>query len=284
MSRGLESPVVVQKDGKDVLPQILELSRNRLYVMTTMLVAAIMLVASGITFLWVRFFVHAFAISKSSAVVGFLVSQGLGGVVGIAFGPLAIDRCGGFLDNDGRYRSLQFISAMMATSMSGAMIILGCICLKWRSGGLGVQDPQDTQSVLLWVIWTAFFVVFASFNAGLAGLTGINIGAVPPAMRSLASGCTVSVQNLLGYALGPLVPGAVMDLAESHVSNKGEDAAGAAQLMCLGLGSVLLFTGAMLGFALAALREAQLRKVVEAAEAEASKGMLDDADVLPPRL
>lgn len=252
LGRGLESPVIVQND---VLPQIRALLRNRLYILTTLLVSAVMFTASGITFLWVRFFVSSWGLGKGFAVVGFLITQGVGGVVGIALGPQAIDKCGGFLDPMGRYRSLKFISTMMGIATVGAYVTFGTTMLKWRDGTLG--DPEPNGSSLLWVIWVALFVLFASFNCALAGVTGINIGAVPPASRSLASGCTVSVQNLLGYALGPLVPGAIMDTLAPYLQHGGTDTFGAARLLAVGFSTIMLLAALTLACAVSALAVAR---------------------------
>lgn len=247
----LEAALVVQKDA---LTQIRHLATNPLYMWTALVLASIFFVTSGVQFLWVRVFINVWGVSKSGAVTAFLLSTGLGGLSGVLIGPRAIDHCGGFIDKQGRWNSLKFIACMMWTSVCGALVCLIVLFAKCHAGTLG---SSLSDFWLLQVIWLAHFVIFVGFNASLAGLTGINIGALSPHMRSLGSGCTVSVQNLLGYAMGPLVPGALMDELSYHAPWRDSDPQGAARLLCCGLASVMLGVAAALGCSLAALSVAR---------------------------
>mmetsp|Transcript_43976 Transcript_43976/g.116253 ORF Transcript_43976/g.116253 Transcript_43976/m.116253 type:complete len:556 (-) Transcript_43976:92-1759(-) len=249
----LDVAVVVEADG--VLEQLGQLGRNKLYVWTVLALSAVMFVTSGIQFLWVRLFMQAWGIGKGVTITGFLVTSGLGGAAGVAIGPRAIDRCGGFMSNEGRIGSLHFIVGVMGAASCGAIISIGVLFLKWTTDSLGA--PSSTHYMLLYAIWGALFVLFAGFNAALAGLTGINISAVSPPMRSLGSGCTVSVQNLLGYAMGPLLPGLIMDFLSSEGPQPPVGAPSGAddprsRVLCCGMAFVLLGALAALWSCLAA--------------------------------
>lgn len=226
--------------------QVSSLARSPLYLWTALAIASVMFVMSGVQFLWVRIYMQSWGITKSNAVTGFLLCNGVGGAIGVAVGPRVIDRCGGFADAQGRWRSLQFIVCMMLCSVLGGITNIGVLAAKCAGGALG---SSESSLVLLWISWAAHLLIFVGFNASLAGLTGINVGSLSVPARSFGSGCTVSIQNLLGYALGPLLPGAIMDELRAHSSRP----IGSAELLCLGFGSVQLGTFVALGCSLAAL-------------------------------
>eukprot|EP00429_Kryptoperidinium_foliaceum_P062653 CAMPEP_0176078712 /NCGR_PEP_ID=MMETSP0120_2-20121206/39363_1 /TAXON_ID=160619 /ORGANISM="Kryptoperidinium foliaceum, Strain CCMP 1326" /LENGTH=457 /DNA_ID=CAMNT_0017412459 /DNA_START=1 /DNA_END=1371 /DNA_ORIENTATION=+ len=181
-----EAAVVVQTDA---LLQLRELARNSLYVWTALVISSIMFVTSGVQFMWARVFMDAWGVPKGVAITSQLVSMGFGGFLGVLVGPNAIDRCGGFLDAEGRIKSLELIVGMMSAAMLGSLAAIAALCAKWHAGTFGATTaPHD---LLLGAVWFALFLVFTGFNASLAGLTGINIGAICPSMRSMGSGCTV---------------------------------------------------------------------------------------------
>lgn len=88
------------------------------------------------------------------------------------------------------------------------------------------------------------------------GLTGINVVAVRVPLRSLASGFTVCITNLLGCFMGPLLPGVVMDNLKGvlgmHPDTVEDDRV---RLMCYGMATV--FSGTVLSlFSATAARSA----------------------------
>eukprot|EP00446_Apocalathium_sp_SHHI-4_P010471 CAMPEP_0177161256 /NCGR_PEP_ID=MMETSP0367-20130122/5265_1 /TAXON_ID=447022 ORGANISM="Scrippsiella hangoei-like, Strain SHHI-4" /NCGR_SAMPLE_ID=MMETSP0367 /ASSEMBLY_ACC=CAM_ASM_000362 /LENGTH=584 /DNA_ID=CAMNT_0018606969 /DNA_START=11 /DNA_END=1765 /DNA_ORIENTATION=- len=248
------APVVVETDA---FAQIGRLAGQRLYIWTALGLAAVMFVTSGVQFLWVRVFMAAWGIGKGFAVTGFLISTGLGGTVGVVLGPQVIDRCGGFMTTGGRSKSLRFIRSMMSLSVLGAVACIVALTAKWQKGMLDNSPHDAANRYLLYGVWLAIFVVFAGFNASIAGLTGINIASVDSHMRSIGSGCTVSIQNLLGYAMGPLLPGFVMDLLSATLPWSATDPAWPVELLCCGLASVLLGAVLALGCSICALRAAR---------------------------
>merc|ERR1712217_792868 len=56
-------------------------------------------------------------------------------------------------------------------------------------------------------------MVFMGTSVSIATQTSINCESVPREMHAFASGTTMAVQNLLGYAGGAFVPGVVMDIS-----------------------------------------------------------------------
>jgi len=244
------------EESEGTLSQLKTLFRTPLYIRTALTLSAVMFVTSGIQFIWVRLFVNAWKLDKGFVVTGFLVSTGIGGVVGIIFGPPAVDRCGGFDNPEGRYQSLKLICKMMGGAIVGAAI--GCFALSVHLQSSFSRDPQAISGYIrdpfIYVFWAGMFILFASFNSSLAGLTGLNVSAVEPHIWSLGSGVTVSLQNLLGYSMGPLLPGLVMD----QLGLDMQDNFGQAEALCVGTMFVLAGTSISLMFAMLAWRVAKV--------------------------
>eukprot|EP00929_Paragymnodinium_shiwhaense_P105279 TRINITY_DN70219_c0_g1_i1.p1 TRINITY_DN70219_c0_g1~~TRINITY_DN70219_c0_g1_i1.p1 ORF type:complete len:629 (-),score=134.59 TRINITY_DN70219_c0_g1_i1:91-1977(-) len=242
-----EAAVVVVK--KDTIAQIRDLLRNSLYVSATLHNAAIMFMISGIQFLWVRVFVEVWGLEKGFVVSGFLLSTGGGGVLGVIFGPIAIDRCGSFSMTVGRRKALMFIATMMICAATGSATALAALYMRLQrlgapgtlGNGSGEHSPGGVESDgLFYAVWLGCLIVFASCNATLAGLTGISVSTLPAATWSLASGLTVSVVNCLGFVMGPLLPGTVMDAVGAKFGWSMTDHLGAAYLLSLGFAFVLV--------------------------------------------
>lgn len=194
--------------------QFSKLMNNSIYVWTVLGISAIFYVISGIQYLWVRLFM-TWETNKNFVVMGFLLVTGLGGFLGVALGPMIIDSCGGVENAHGIKNSLAAIVKMQLLTVAGACVVF--FGLMWR-----LQSAAD-HFTSMYICWFGCFVMFASCNGSLAGLTGVNAGALPVQLRSFASGCTIGFQNMLGFALGPLVPGIVMDIVYPHLPSETMD-------------------------------------------------------------
>lgn len=218
---------------------------------TALALSSVMFVTSGIQFVWIRLFVAAWGLQKAFVVQGLLISTGLGGAVGVVVGPKAIDWCGDFDKPQGRTRSLRLISCMMLLAALGASGSLAALFLQYRrlqaAGPTAHYAGWGQGDSLLYAAWFGVFVIFAAFNGTVAGLTGLNVSALDSSLWSIGSGFTVSMQNLLGYSMGPLLPGLVMDILRQRLRPQGQ-----AELLLLGFGLVLSGTALALLFALGA--------------------------------
>jgi len=255
--------------------QLSALARDGLYVWTGLSLASIFFVLSGVQFLWVQVFDEAFGIDKNVAVSAFLAATGVGGLFGVAVGPVVVDRAGGLDAPAGRASSLRAIAAMLCLGVLGSGLSLSG--LLWRA--VRLSGPAPVGSIAL--AWGGCLLVFACLNSAVAGLTGLNVTAVDPSLRSLASGCTICVQNLVGYAMGPLLSGAAMDLIMDLAGVLGLDKSSAKRgdqrALLFGLGFVLI--GALAAAlcssrALVAARRASARPVAgrEGGAASLSQG------------
>jgi len=191
--------------------QILKITKCPLYLWTALAISATMFVISGIQFLWIRFFIGVWNLDKGQVVVSFLVVTGAGGLVGVLAGPLLIDKCGGFTSSEGRRSTLFLTMVGSGVALFGSGVAASAV---WVWLVFGAEHGHLTTMLgysTLGLTWFGCFLIFAALNGFLAGLTGINVSSVEPHLRSLASGFTVTLQNCLGTAMGPLLPGFMMD-------------------------------------------------------------------------
>merc|ERR1712110_1068715 len=63
-------------------------------------------------------------------------------------------------------------------------------------------------------LWLSISGIFMTGSATVATHTALNVEVVPEAMKSFASGATISL-SYIGFAAGSLIPGILMDLSNS---------------------------------------------------------------------
>jgi len=211
--QALDAEAVAETQAPDTTPavphspirQLRFLATERVYVWTCLSLAMMCFVLNGVQFLWIRVFVEAFGIDKNMAVTVFLTITACGGGCGTFVGPFVLDRVGDLNTPNGRVSTLKAIVSILHVAMLGAGL---CIAgLLWRAAQLG--GPVPAGSLVL--AWGGFFLALSCTSSVIAGLGALNVTAFPPSLRSLASGYTISIQNLAGYAMGPLVSGALID-------------------------------------------------------------------------
>merc|ERR1712194_73902 len=120
-----------------------------------------MYVTSGIQFIWVRLFVQAWHLHKGFVVIGFLVSTGAGGAIGVVLGPARIDMCGGFDTHDGRSKSMALICKFMVGASLGAS--MGLFALGAHLESLLAGDASavsgNAGDYLIYVFWGGMFIM-----------------------------------------------------------------------------------------------------------------------------
>jgi len=205
--------------------QLQRLWQNKVYCWSCVAISLTMFEVSGIQFLWIRIFVELWNLDKSWVTLMFLIVTGLGGGVGIAFGPAYIDKGGGFSAPPGVVKSL---GVLQNFSVVGAAAGLWGILSLY--GKLHTHKQLEVDTILghagdvwLWMIWASIFIVLAVRNAAVAALCGINIEVVPGELRTFASGTEMTLRNILGYAFGPLLPGLLMDALWNRLPPHGTD-------------------------------------------------------------
>merc|ERR1712087_318638 len=80
------------------------------------------------------------------------------------------------------------------------------------------------RGYLLVGVLIGVFFLFATVNSIQGTLYGINTDSSTPETKTSAAGLTVSMQNIIGFAFGPLLPSLAADLAASlmHEAEPGE--------------------------------------------------------------
>eukprot|EP00930_Biecheleria_cincta_P038984 TRINITY_DN26802_c0_g1_i1.p1 TRINITY_DN26802_c0_g1~~TRINITY_DN26802_c0_g1_i1.p1 ORF type:complete len:471 (+),score=42.95 TRINITY_DN26802_c0_g1_i1:152-1564(+) len=181
-----------------------------LYRWTLLCIPQVYFVQSGLQSLWVRLFCEGpWALSKNTVVTSCLIALGIGGTSGAVFGPILVDKYGGFGDDEGKYRSLRIMRHFTSLSACAGIVAILVISLKMFSVYRLESELQDPR---LWLVWTVFVGITICLTATATTFTSIAVESVPREMQTLASGVAVCVGNLLGYAGGPFWPGALMDL------------------------------------------------------------------------
>jgi len=184
------------------------LLQNKLYVLTVSNVAQVFFFNSGVQYIWTRLFVEGpWRLDKNWVVLGFLIVTGVGSFLGVAIGPALVDKSGGYDDDKGKYTTLMLLLKFAAFAFLGSAAAIAYTLVH-------LAAPKDLEIVETpYLLWFIVMLVFLAQNATIATHAAICCESVPPEMQSFATGVTVAVQNLFGYASGAFVPGVVMDLA-----------------------------------------------------------------------
>lgn len=135
--------------------------------------------------------------------------------LGIFFGPILVNRYGGYQDDLGRYVTLHLLLRITAFAVFGSGLAILSMAFQLSPGmqaGSSVLD-SSLRNPWLWTFWFATIPINFALAAQGGVQTVINIGSVPVRMRALAQGVTTSVQFLFGYAGGAILPSVLLDVA-----------------------------------------------------------------------
>jgi len=206
-TNGNESP-----NGMGAMAQLAVIRTNKVYLYTALSICQVFFINSGIQFIWVRLFVEgAWTLDKSLVTVAFLVVTGAGSFVGVALGPILVDKYGGYEDDEGKARSLRILVRITSICTFGALIaVIAVLC----HFAFSAAADKSAMNLWIWMMWFGVSLIFMGDSATIATHTAINVEVVSEEMRSFASGMTISMQNLLGFAGGTLVPGVFMDVSQ----------------------------------------------------------------------
>mmetsp|Transcript_52276 Transcript_52276/g.138077 ORF Transcript_52276/g.138077 Transcript_52276/m.138077 type:complete len:617 (+) Transcript_52276:3-1853(+) len=250
---------------EDMGTQLRAVLANRVYLWTALAISLIMFEVSGIQYLWTRVFTEVWAtgpgpnqeLSKNWVTMMFIVVTGLGGGAGIAAGPWLIDSQGGFHTPGGVVKSLRIIWVFQAWSAVGGVAGVFFIYGKQHSKGYS----GEWGDVWLWGTWASILLIYAAQNACVAALCGINVEVIPEHRRSFASGTEMTVRNVLGYIMGPLLPSLVMSLNAGWLDLSWQLSCGLAFVFLLNIFGVII-----VGWARSAARRELDRQRREALE------------------
>ncbi|CDI78298.1 Transporter, major facilitator family domain containing protein, related [Eimeria acervulina] len=170
----------------------LKLLLTPMYMLPVLTLCALLFVVTGVQFWGTIFFASFLGLSPAAAVGAFAAVAATSPVVGVLMGGLTVDAVGGYKTLKGRTRTLVACTAYAAIAVACAVI--------------------GSFSSRVYVCVACLWLLLCFGAAMLPPLTGIQIDAVSPDLRTLASGISMFFYNILGYALGAFLPGVAMDL------------------------------------------------------------------------
>mmetsp|Transcript_148897 Transcript_148897/g.285230 ORF Transcript_148897/g.285230 Transcript_148897/m.285230 type:complete len:501 (-) Transcript_148897:16-1518(-) len=194
----------------DIREQLRTLWCNELFLRTGLAYASINFVVSGLQFMWIRMFVTLWSLQKSVSVLSFLVISAAGGGIGVALG--SHQEAGDAASCRGP--ALVFIWNALLSASCGA-----CACFCMLLVQLTILNLDWMGSLLLLGSWTALFAVLVGVNATPGLLQIVCTQSVESDnLKSLATGLYQSVNNFLGFAMGPFLPQVVIDIMSKHLT------------------------------------------------------------------
>lgn len=197
---------------------------NSLWFWTAMAISLSCFITTAIAYLWQNVVCNAWLMTSEEATSSFLITTGVGGFVGVSFGPKLFDGyLKGFADPQGKAKCLRW-----CVYLSGFSALLGAMCagifvnISWHA--LHHPSPTGASKELLGAALFAIFAIFGLINAMQGTLYGINTASVKPDLQTTAAGLTVSMQNIVGFAFGPLLPSITAEVAGSMFTQAWPDA------------------------------------------------------------
>lgn len=190
-----------------------------LWLYTAMAISFSCFITSSVAFLWQNTTQSVWRFTNEEATFSFLFTTGVGGLVGVALGPKVFDGyLGGFASADGRVLCLKWCTfatfGSVAMSMMCAFLFLD---MGWRM--VHYEVAYQSRGLFLAVVLSGIFLLFSLVNCMQGVLYGINTDSTTSETKSSAAGLTVSMQNIIGFAFGPLIPSMVADLVERLISD-----------------------------------------------------------------
>mmetsp|Transcript_98113 Transcript_98113/g.282020 ORF Transcript_98113/g.282020 Transcript_98113/m.282020 type:complete len:660 (+) Transcript_98113:182-2161(+) len=209
---------------------------SRLWFCTAMAISLSCFITSAIAYMWQNTTSSVWRFNDKEATYSFLVTTGLGGMVGVALGPKLFDEyLGGFSDLAGVYRCLKWcITLIAAAVVFGTISALLFLDTAWHM--VHYEVARQARGCILGCVLAGIFCVFALVNSMQGTLYGINTDSTTPETKTSAAALTVSLQNVVGFALGPLLPSVVAEYVgdgiQSWTPEAGPDVARSAQFAC----------------------------------------------------
>eukprot|EP00392_Amoebophrya_sp_AT5.2_P009210 g9238.t1 len=123
-----------------------------------------------------------------------------GPVAGILVGGWVVDSVGGLQGISQRVILLRWY--ILASALV-SVVVIAAACVP-------AAPPPSSASGMLALLCSLMWVLLFLGAANVPGLIGLALAVVPPKLRPTASGILNAAQQVLGWALGPALAGAVM--------------------------------------------------------------------------
>eukprot|EP00928_Gymnodinium_smaydae_P028542 TRINITY_DN21736_c0_g2_i1.p1 TRINITY_DN21736_c0_g2~~TRINITY_DN21736_c0_g2_i1.p1 ORF type:complete len:587 (-),score=118.80 TRINITY_DN21736_c0_g2_i1:302-2062(-) len=164
---------------------------NPVYVSVTFTLCVLWFIVTGVQYWATEFFVKAFHMPKGLVVSMFSIVALTGPTIGVVVGAIVTDKRGGYMGQGRRKAMCQALFCAVIATLLGL------------AAGLVEGGPVFAFWIEIGLIWG----VLAFGGAMVPVVTGVMVSSVPEDSKQLASGVGQGAYNLLGYAMGTLVPG-----------------------------------------------------------------------------
>jgi len=179
-------------------------------------IASISFIESGIYFVWVGHFSVAWGVSKTNSITLLNLLALIGSVAGLSLAK-TVDIFGGCKTSESTSKTMKLLFAFMFTSVCGAIVAVCAIYAQLESlNTSGKQALSTDGNLALAVCYIGMLINFIFWLATLCGLLNVNVSALPLSSVRLGQGFTISLKNLLGFFMGPLLPRVLMQILEDY--------------------------------------------------------------------
>lgn len=191
---------------------------SRLWIFTALAISLSCYITSAVAYLWQNTTESVWHFSDKEATYSFLLTTGIGGLMGVSLGPKLFDEyLQGFADAVGRARCLRWCTRLtIAAVILGTLAALLFLQTAWHL--VYYEVARQARGWLLALVLSGVFCVFALVNAMQGTLYGINTDSTTPETRTSAAALTVTMQNVIGFAMGPLLPSVTAEMVGNCIS------------------------------------------------------------------
>lgn len=202
----------------DVWNSLTTVASSGLWLWTAMAVSLSCFLTSAVAYMWQTVVCNAWMLSSEEATISFLIVTGGGGAVGVTLGPKLFDgHLRGFARPEGKVACMTWCARLNAIASFLSTICAGLFAgVAWHA--LHHEAAKRASFHMMALVLISIFFIFALVNAVQGTLYGINTDSVQMSLQTTAVGMTVSLQNIVGFAFGPLVPSMTADFAGSMYS------------------------------------------------------------------
>jgi len=214
---------MVDNEDVSLLDSLRVVLSSRLWLWTAMAISLSNFITSAVAYMWQNTTESVWHFDDKEATWSFLITTGVGGLVGVTCGPkLFDDYLQGFADRKGRITCLRWgTNLMLVAVVLGSGVALLCLDTAWHI--VHYEVARQARGCVLAFVLIGVFLVFALVNSMQGTLYGINTDSVTPETKTTAAGLTVSMQNIIGFALGPLLPGIVAEMTGHLIRDAWEE-------------------------------------------------------------
>lgn len=169
------------------------LLENSIYMLSITTLSVIYYVVTAVQFWTTRYLQQIYTTRDGIIFMSFSATAVIAPTTGIVFSGFIIDFIGGYKSERGLFYTMLFcmVSAIFATLFGALALII------------------DNFTVTIVGVWGLLF--FGSFL--VPPITGISVGVVEPQARQFATTVAMVTYHVFGFALGSLLPGAVLQLS-----------------------------------------------------------------------